>query len=116
MKVEFIFHNKGNRFDAKEIKDYLETLIKGPKRVQPFPAEIVSITNMSKWLVILIDFPTLTKHERTIIPGRREEDWWETLAGYLVLQYDVVFLHWEVHEETRSLIYKQEWGRKKSQH
>lgn len=109
MKVEFIFDNKGHKFNVREIQDYIGGLVSPPKAVQPFPAEVLSATNMSKWLVILIDFPTLKKHERKIIPGRREEDWWETIAGYVVLRYDLVFLHWEVHGETRSLIFKKDW-------
>ncbi len=109
MKVEFIFHNKGNKFDVGEVETYLEELIKPPRQIQPFSAEVVSITitNMGRYLVILMDFPTLTKHERTL--HSMEENWWEALAGYIVLRYDVVFLNWEVHGEDQSLLYKKDW-------
>ncbi len=112
MKVEFTFDNKRHKFDAGDVLIFLKKLL--AQVSTPFPVEIESVTNMSRWLLILIDFPTLTKHERTLYTGRREENWWETIAGYLALQYDVVFLGWEVHGEDESLIYKKNWRKMKS--
>ncbi|MGC8998970.1 MAG: hypothetical protein ACP5JW_06220 [Candidatus Bathyarchaeia archaeon] len=75
----------------------------------PFKGSCESVTQMSKWLVVLVDFPELKVHPRTY--HEPVELWLEVLAGYIALQFDVCFLHWEIHGETRSLIYHKEWER-----
>jgi len=110
MKVEFVFDNKGNRFDIKEVHGYLQTrldsieMLRRREKERMIP-KVESITQMSRWLVILIDFPTLTSHART--SEDRSEDWWEVIAGFTVEKYDVVFKNFEVHGEGTSLIFKE---------
>jgi len=105
VKVEFIFRPKGQRLNVAEIQAYVNQVL----AEFPFKGLCESVTQMSKWLVVLVDFPNLKAHPRTY--QEPVELWWEVLAGYIALQYDVRFLHWEVHGETRSLIYHKEWGR-----
>lgn len=109
MKVEFIFDNKRNKFNPKEIEKFVNERLK----ILPFKGKVESVTVMSKWLVILIDFE-LNSHARLPFMWGfgNEEQWWEALAGYVVMNYDVIFMHWEVHGETRSLIFKKEWEKK----
>lgn len=116
MKVEFVFDNKGNKFDVAEIQEYLQkrlnpiTMLTGGTKGARFFATVESVTQMSKWLVILIDFPTLKTHGRTW--KDRTEDWWEIIAGFVVEKYDVVFKNFEVHGEGTSLLFKTDWRAK----
>jgi hypothetical protein len=107
MKVEFIFRHKGQTLNVAEIQAYVN------QKLGEFPIKgsCESVTQMSKWLAILVDFPELKAHSRSY--HEPIELWWEVLAGYVALQFDVRFLHWEVHGETRSLIYHMEWERKR---
>jgi hypothetical protein len=99
MLVEFNFDRKNLRADAGEIQAYLEQKLK--KQNYPLPYKIVSVTIMSRWLVVLIEFPTLKNH-----PPRRVEFLWDALAGIVVLNFDVRYRHFTVHGEGPSLIYK----------
>jgi len=103
VKVEFIFRPKGQRLNIAEVQAFVN------KKLAEFPFKGLceSVTQMSKWLVVLVDFPELKAHPR--IYHEPVELWWEVLAGYVALQYDVRFLHWEVHLETRSLLYHIDW-------
>lgn len=105
MKVEFIFNPKGHRLNVAEIQAYVNQKL----AELPFRGVCESVTQISKWLVILLDFPELKAHPRSY--HEPIELWWEILAGYIALQFDIRFLHWEVHGETRSLIYHREWER-----
>jgi len=107
MKVEFIFHPKGQKLNVAEIQAYVNQKL----TELPFKGNCESVTQMSKWLAILIDFPELKAHPRSY--HNPVELWWEVLAGYIALQFDIRFLHWEVHGETRSLIYHMEWEKAK---
>jgi len=110
MKVEFIFRPKtpkGCSLNVAEIQDYVNQKL----AEFPFKGNCESVTHMSNWLVILVDFPELKAHKR--IYHEPTELWWEVLAGYVALQFDVRFLHWEVHGETRSLLYHEEWEKEK---
>jgi hypothetical protein len=107
MKVEFIFYPKEQRLNVAEIQAFVDQKLSE----FPFKGACESVTQMSRWLVVLVDFPDLTSHPR--IYHEPIELWWEVLAGYVALQFDVRFLHWEVHGETRSLIYHKEWEREK---
>lgn len=109
MKVEFVFDNKGNKFDIRELQDYLQSKLDSiimlrKHRGKKMLPKVQSVTQMSKWLVILIDFPTLKTHRRTW--DDRSEDWWEVIAGFVIVKYDVVFKNFEVHGEGESLIFK----------
>ena len=109
MKVEFIFRPKGQRLNVAEIQNFVNQKL----AEFPFKGLCESATQMSKWLVALVDFPDLKPHPRTY--HEPVELWWEVLAGYIALQFNVRFLHWEVHNETRSLIYHMEWGERNFQ-
>jgi hypothetical protein len=99
MLVEFNFDRKNLRADAGEIQAYLEQELK--KRNYPLPYKIVSVTIMSRWLVVLVEFPTLKNH-----PPRPVEFLWDALAGLVVLNFDVRYRHFTVHGEGPSLIFK----------
>jgi hypothetical protein len=99
MLVEFNFDRKNLQADAGKIQSYLERELQ--KRNYPLPCKIVSVTVMSKWLIILIEFPTLKKH-----PPRPVEFLWDALAGIVVLNFDVRYRHFTVLEEGASLIFK----------
>ena len=111
MKVEFVFDNKGNKFNIKEIEDYLQgkldlsVITRRPRGEERLYPQVESVTQMSKWLVILVDFPGLEGHGRTW--EDRSEDWWEVIAGFIVEKYDVVFKNFEVHGKGTSLIFKE---------
>jgi len=107
MKVEFIFRPKGQRLNVAEIQAYVNQKLSE----LPFKANCESVTQMSKWLAILVDFPELKAHSRSY--HEPIELWWEVLAGYTALQFNIRFLHWEIHGETRSLIYHAEWEKAK---
>jgi hypothetical protein len=99
MLVEFNFDRKSLRADAGQIQNYLEKELR--KRNYPLPCKIISVTIMSRWLVVLVGFPTLKKH-----PTRPIEFLWDALAGLVVLNFDVRYRHFTVHGEGPSLIYK----------
>jgi hypothetical protein len=98
MLVEFNFDRKNLRADAGEIKAYLKQELK--KRNYPLPYKIVSVTIMSRWLVVLVEFPTLKNHPRPV------EFLLDALAGIVVLNFDVRYRHFTVHGEGPSLIFK----------
>jgi hypothetical protein len=99
MLVEFNFARKNLQVDAGQIQIHLEKELR--KRNYPLPCKIVSVTVMSKWLVILVEFPTLEKH-----PPRPVEFLWDALAGIVVLSFDIRYRHFTIHGESPSLIYK----------
>lgn len=101
MIVEFIYDRKELQAEPQEIT----TLIEGELEERRFPLniKILSVTLMSRWLILLVDFQELTTHNAFT------EFLWDALAGLVVLHYNVRFLHWEVHGEGRSLIFKKDW-------
>jgi len=100
MLVEFNFERKNLQANAGEIQDYLEQELR--KRGFPILFEIVSVTIMSRWLVLLVEFPTLREH--TLRPI---EFLWDAIAGLIVLKYNVRYRHFTVHGEGPSLIFKE---------
>lgn len=100
MLVEFNFERKDLQAKAGEVQDCLEQELR--KRGFPILFEIVSVTIMSRWLVLLIDFPTLREHTQRPI-----EFLWDAIAGLIVLKYDVRYRHFTVHGEGSSLIFKE---------
>lgn len=100
MLVEFNFERKNLQADAGEIQGYLEQELK--TRGYPIPFKIESVTIMIRWLVILVEFPTLQEH-----PLRPVEFLWDALAGLIVLKYDVRYRHFTVTGEGESLIFKE---------
>jgi hypothetical protein len=99
MLVEFNFDRKNLQVDAGKVQSRLERELK--KRNYPIPYKIVSVTVMSRWLVVLVEFPTLKRH-----PPRPVEFLWDALAGLVVLNFDVRYRHFTVHGEGSSLIHK----------
>jgi hypothetical protein len=99
MLVEFNFDRKSLRVGAGQIQSCLEKELR--KRNYPLPWKILSVTIMSRWLVVLVKFPTLKSH-----PPRPVEFLWDALAGLVVLNFDVRYRHFIVHGEGPSLIYK----------
>jgi RNAse (barnase) inhibitor barstar len=55
---------------------------------------------MGKWLIILVDFPNLTDHNKEV------DFLWDALAGVVVLNFDVRYRHFTVHGQGPSLIFK----------
>ncbi|MGC8999329.1 MAG: hypothetical protein ACP5JW_08115 [Candidatus Bathyarchaeia archaeon] len=77
MKVEFIFRPKGLKLNVAEVQAYVNQKL----AEFPFRGLCESVTQMSKWLVVLVDFPNLKAHPR--IYHEPVELWWEVLAGYI---------------------------------
>jgi hypothetical protein len=100
MLVEFNFDRKNLQANAGEIESYLKKELR--KRSYPIPYKIASVTIMSRWLVVLVEFPTLNKH-----PTRPVEFLWDALAGVVVLNFDVRYRHFTVLGEEPSLIFKE---------
>jgi hypothetical protein len=99
MLVEFNFDRKTLKAKAGEIEETLKKELKN--RGFPFEFEIKSVTVMSKWLVILVDFPNITEHQDKWV-----EFLWDALAGVVVLNFDVRYHHFTVLGEGPSLIFK----------
>jgi hypothetical protein len=100
MLVEFNFIKK-EEVNADEVHKWLEQELE--KRKFPLQYVIVSVTSMSKWLVVLVDFPMIKKENRLVHFA------FDMLAGLLVLKYNVRYRHWEVHGRNHSLIYHKDW-------
>lgn len=105
MLVEFIFDRKNLRVDAGEVATTLEQELKNHNF--PVKFDVKGVTVMSKWLVILVNFPTITEHR-----DKGVEFLWDALAGVTVLNFDVRYRHFEVHGEGKSLIFKKNWRKK----
>jgi hypothetical protein len=100
MLVEFIFDRKNLKAKADKIKETLQRELKA--RGFPFKFEIKSVTVMSRWLVILVDFPDITEHMNKWV-----EFLWDALAGVVVLNFDVRYRHFTVLGEGPSLLFKE---------
>jgi hypothetical protein len=98
MLVEFNFNRKKLKVKAGEIQETVRKELK--KRGFPLSFKIESVTVMGKWLIILVDFPNLTDHNKEV------DFLWDALAGVVVLNFDVRYRHFTVHGQGPSLIFK----------
>ena len=109
MEVELIFHKNLLDLDAGETKKRIDIAL---KRVHfPFQVKILSVTVMSRWLVVLADF------QIPEVPIKRvpkpqltfENLCFSAIAGLIVEElkdYAVRYRSFGIPEESESLIYK----------
>jgi len=100
MQVEFNFDRKDLQVSAGEITSILDRELR--RSGFPLAYEIKSVTVMSRWLVVLVDFPNLTERNT-----KWTEFLWDALAGIVVLNFDVRYRHFTVSGEGESLIFKE---------
>jgi len=103
MIIEFIFNHKSKTLKA-EIQARIEKRLKGIDFGMPF--QILSTTVMSKWFIVLINFPNLYRISKL------DEINLDTIAGNIVLElldYGLRYRHYEIHGRTGSLIYHKDW-------
>jgi len=102
MKVELVFNRNQLVLNAREV----ESRIKNRLNKLKFPCvfEIESVTVISKWLVVLVDFPALQKH------ALEDDLILDAIAGEIVrelIDYAVRYRHFTVLGEGESLIFKE---------
>ncbi len=96
MKVELAFNRNQLTLNAEEVRDRILNRLSSLKF--PLIFEIESVTVMSKWLVVLVDYPLKT------------ELIFDAIAGEIVIElmdYGVRYRHFTVHGEGSSLIFKE---------
>jgi len=104
MQVEFNFKWIGKKLKAGEVQSKYEKILK-EYFSDVVDYKIVSTTSMSKWLVVLIDFPNMDRindyNERIL----------DAVAGAIVyaLEGNVRYRHYEIHGRTASLAYHKDW-------
>ena len=113
MMVELIFKKNLLEKNAGEIQEIIKKTI---SKIQlPFKINIMSITAMSKWLVIVADFIILPIPFRSSIPEPFLSKYWKrncfyTLGGIVVKtfrDYAVRYHHYSTLEEGKeSLLFK----------
>jgi len=102
MEVELVFNRNNLPLDARKIELQIKNRLS--KLIFPYVFTVKSITVMSKWLVVLVDFPELQKHivETELI--------FDAVAGEIVRQlvdYAVRYRHFTVAGERESLLFKE---------
>jgi len=102
MKVELVFNRNHLTLNAREVESRIKNRLNRLRFPQVF--EIGSVTMMSKWLVVLIDFPILQKHPL------KTELVFDAIAGEIVrelIDYAVRYRHFTLVGEGESLIFKE---------
>jgi len=105
MRIEYIFKVVGEIDRLRDTKK-IQALEEELKSIREFGRfKIVSITFMSQFLVVLVDFEDITKLDRS------SEMVIDAFAGAIVyaLGCRVRYKLYEVHGVTRSLIYHIDW-------
>jgi len=102
VKVELVFNRNQLALNAGEVESRIQNRFNKLGFPQAF--EIKGVTVMSRWLVVLVDFPALEKHppETELI--------FDAIAGEIVreLADDAVrYRHFTVVGERESLIFKE---------
>jgi len=109
MIVEIIFQQKDLNLKAREVKERLENYLNNLNLKIDFT--IKSVTIMSKWLVILVDFPDLDIPKSSL-----KTVYVDVIAGSIIMilrEFNIRYLHYEVHGKTRSLLYHKEWEKER---
>jgi len=103
MLVEFIFHRHGLNLEAGEVQNRIKTKLASLPLLGRI--DIQSVTIMSTWIVILIDFPDATEFNETA------EKLFDTIGGAIIrefIAYGVRFRGFEIHGKGgESLIFKE---------
>jgi len=105
MIIEYIFVITG-KVDSESV-NYMYKLLEVFRDIVRY--EIISVTIMSNWFIVLVNFPDFykitTEVERII----------DSFAGAIVYALDanVRYRHYEIHGRTASLIYHKDWRRNK---
>jgi len=105
MRIEYIFRIVG-KVDAVKDTDRIKAIAEELKLIKEFGRfDVISITFMAKFLVVLVDFKDITKLDRS------SEMVIDAFAGAIVyaLGCRVRYRHYEVHGVTRSLLYHIDW-------
>jgi hypothetical protein len=101
--IELVFKPKNSALDAGEVqKRITKKLIR--LDFSPYNPKLVSVTCMSKWLVVLFDFPKISA-ERSI----EDIAIIDSVAGIIVaelIEHTVRYCYYAVHGEGPSLIFK----------
>ena len=103
MLVEFVFHRHELDVDARQAQNRIETKL----ATLPFVGkiDIKSVTVMSTWFAVLIDFPDATEFNQTA------ENLLDSVAGAVVREFiadGVRFRGFEIHGKGgESLIFKE---------
>ena len=103
MLVEFIFHRHGLNLDVGEVQNRIKTKL----ATLPLAGTInvKSVTAMSTWLVVLIDFPDATEFNPV------SENLFDSVGGAVVREFvadGVRFRGFEIHGKGgESLIFKE---------
>lgn len=104
MLVEFIFHRNQLDLTAGQIEEKILPRLNELHFSNTF--SLKSTTVMSKWLVVLIDIPSLEKVFPPLLAAL------DIIAGTIVValkDYAVRYRHHELHGVTSSLLFKKEW-------
>lgn len=115
MIIEFPFFRHNLNLKAGEIQDRIEKRFsqKQFKQDSFTDFEIKNVTVMSKWLVVLVEFKQ-PKEKKELT--RADEEVLDAFAGEIVIEfidYGIRYRKFEIHGETRSLIYHKEWEKDK---
>jgi len=102
MKVELVFNRNNLTLNAQDVELQIKNRLS--KLIFPYVFTVESMTVMSKWFVVLVDFPALQKHtvETELI--------FDAVAGEIVRQlvdYAVRYRHFTVAGERESLLFKE---------
>jgi len=117
MMVELIFHRNMLELDAGETQKRIETALSKIQGICPFKATVESVTIMSRWLVVLVNFNIPEPKFESPVPNYKENFQrlaFDTLAGSIVCElqdYAVRYRNFEIHGEGESLIFKKNWRR-----
>ncbi len=102
MEVELVFNRNELNLNGGEVKDLI--LKKLTSLSFPLLFKVKSVTVMSSWLVVLLDFPLLKTHPH------QTELIFDAIAGEFVralIGYGVRYRHFTVIGEGESLIFKE---------
>ena len=103
MLVEFIFHRHGLNLEAGEVQSRIKTKL----ATLPFNGriEIKSVTVMSTWLIVLIDFPDVADFVQSA------ENLFDSVGGAIArefIDYGIRFRGFEIHGRGgTSLLFKE---------
>ena len=103
MLVEFTFNRNSLDIDASQVQERIKAKLASLPLAGRI--EIQSVTVMSNWLVVLIDFPDAT------VSMQRTEHLFDTIGGAIIrefIAYGVRFRGFEIHGKGgTSLIFKE---------
>jgi hypothetical protein len=105
MKVELVFNKNQLTLAAGEVHSLIENTLS--KYDFGLNLKVESVTIMSKYMDVLLDFPELKES-----PPERTRDTFHAIAGAIVIElvnYAVRYRHFEIHGEGKSLLFKKDW-------